>query len=54
MEENKRNVSRYYINYLAKKMLPPLKLITDKLKVKERPNQSKERGETFKSSLIET
>ncbi|CAD8121618.1 unnamed protein product [Paramecium sonneborni] len=38
----------------SKKMLPPLKLITDKLKVKERQNQSKERGETFKSSLIET
>lgn len=39
---------------IAKKLLPPLKLITNKLKQKERQNQSKERAETFKSSLIET
>ncbi|CAD8105721.1 unnamed protein product [Paramecium primaurelia] len=38
----------------SKKLLPPLKLITNKLKQKERQNQSKERAETFKSSLIET
>ncbi|CAD8212586.1 unnamed protein product [Paramecium octaurelia] len=37
-----------------KKILPPLRLYADKLKLKERQNQSKEKVETFKSSLIET
>ncbi|CAD8209305.1 unnamed protein product [Paramecium pentaurelia] len=38
----------------SKKILPPLRLYADKLKLKERQNQSKEKVETFKSSLIET
>ncbi|CAD8122582.1 unnamed protein product [Paramecium sonneborni] len=38
----------------SKKMLPPLKIIIDKVKVKGRQNQSKEHKETIKSSFIET